>query len=125
MPVIGHLEGTVHVYVHRAADLAHGTGRSSMNAKMRRTGICGAAETLLIDAGLPGDALAADRQGAAGRGLRAAGRRGASRRPMAGVRPATEDDWCTEYLDAILACAGRGRRGRGDPAHRPLRVRPY
>ena len=57
MPVIGHLEGNCHVYVDRDADL--GMARAIvLNAKMRRTGICGAAETLLVDRGLRGHAPA-------------------------------------------------------------------
>ena len=48
MPVIGHLEGNCHVYIDRDADLAMARA-IALNAKMRRTGICGAAETLLVD----------------------------------------------------------------------------
>lgn len=102
VPVIGHLEGLCHVYVHRSADV--GMARDvTLNAKMRRTGICGAAETLLMDReclathwGPVADALIA--AGCELRGdaelCRLDGR----------VKPATEDDWRTEYLDAILSC---------------------
>src|SRR5215472_15974066 len=100
VPVFAHLEGNCHVYVDGKAKLA--TAKSIvLNAKMRRTGVCGAAETLLVDragadkllkplitmlldAGceIRGDAavLAVDRR----------------------IKPATEEDWSTEYLDAIL-----------------------
>jgi len=57
VPVIGHLEGNCHVYVDRAADL--GMARAIvLNAKLRRTGICGAAETLLVDEGCAATHLA-------------------------------------------------------------------
>jgi glutamate-5-semialdehyde dehydrogenase len=102
VPVIGHLEGLCHTYVHHSAvvDMAV---RIAVNAKMRRTGICGATETLLIDRA----ALAshwrpiADALVAAGCELRGdAELRAIDDR----VRPASEADWRTEYLDAILAC---------------------
>jgi glutamate-5-semialdehyde dehydrogenase len=102
VPVIGHLEGLCHVYVHRSADVAMARD-VTLNAKMRRTGICGAAETLLIDR----DCLAthwrpvADALVAAGCELRGDAE---LCRLDARVKPATEEDWRTEYLDAILAC---------------------
>jgi glutamate-5-semialdehyde dehydrogenase len=101
VPVIGHLEGNCHVYVDRDAELE--MARSVvLNAKLRRTGICGAAETLLVDracaathlAPLIGDLLAA---GCEVRGDEAA------QAVDARVRRATEEDWYTEYLDAIIA----------------------
>src|SRR6187401_1448898 len=99
VPVFAHLEGVCHVYVDKAASLDMAK-KIVLNAKMRRTGVCGAAETLLVD------------------------RAGAQLRPLiemliaAGcevrgdkatlavdnrVKPATEEDWGTEYLDAIIA----------------------
>ena len=66
VPVIGHLEGNCHVYVDRDADLRMARA-IALNAKMRRTGICGAAETLLVDAACVGDAPRADRAGPARR----------------------------------------------------------
>jgi glutamate-5-semialdehyde dehydrogenase len=101
VPVIGHLEGNCHVYVDRDAEFAMAR-RITLNAKMRRTGICGAAETLLVDRHcapqvLP--ALIADLI-AAGCEVRGdATARDADER----VLPATEADWYTEYLDAIIA----------------------
>ncbi|MFO7285957.1 MAG: glutamate-5-semialdehyde dehydrogenase [Gammaproteobacteria bacterium] len=101
VPVIGHLEGICHTYVHRAADLDMAR-RVVLNAKMRRTGICGATETLLIDRDcvathLP--AIAAD--------LIAAGcevRADADALPHAsGAKPASPDDFGKEFLDAIIA----------------------
>jgi glutamate-5-semialdehyde dehydrogenase len=101
VPVIGHLEGNCHVYVDRAADLNMARA-IVLNAKLRRTGVCGAAETLLIDRGCVSTHL-----GPIVRDLLEAGCevRGdaAVRRADARVKPASEDDWYTEYLDAIIA----------------------
>jgi glutamate-5-semialdehyde dehydrogenase len=101
VPVIGHLEGNCHVYVDRDADVRMACA-IALNAKMRRTGICGAAETLLID-----EACAATHLAPVVGELLAAGCevRGdpAVQRIDPRVRPASEDDWYTEYLDAIIA----------------------
>ncbi len=101
VPVFAHLEGICHVYVDEAADLEKARA-IVLNAKLRRTGICGAAETLLVDE------AGADRllkplivalldAGCEVRGDAAA---------LAGdprVKPASEADWSTEYLDAIIS----------------------
>jgi glutamate-5-semialdehyde dehydrogenase len=101
VPVIGHLEGNCHVYVDGEADLA--MARSIvLNAKLRRTGVCGAAETLLVDracvathlAPLVGDLLNAGCEVRGDNTVQAVDRR---------VRAATDVDWATEYLDAIIA----------------------
>ncbi|MFE1601274.1 glutamate-5-semialdehyde dehydrogenase [Methylobacterium sp. ID0610] len=101
VPVFAHLEGICHVFVHAQADLA--MARTIVrNSKMRRTGICGSAETLLIDracaathlAPLVRDLLEA---GCAVRGDEA------TRAVDPRVTPASEADWRTEYLDAIIA----------------------
>jgi glutamate-5-semialdehyde dehydrogenase len=101
VPVIGHLEGNCHVYVDRAADLS--MARTIVkNAKLRRTGICGAAETLLVDEGCAGTHLAPIVRDLLDAGCEVRGdARVQSADPR--VRPATEDDWYTEYLDAIIA----------------------
>jgi glutamate-5-semialdehyde dehydrogenase len=101
VPVIGHLEGNCHVYVDRAADL--GMARAIvMNAKLRRTGICGAAETLLVD-----EACAATHLVPIVRDLLDAGCEVRGDEHVQSVdprvRPAVEDDWYTEYLDAVIA----------------------
>ena len=101
VPVIGHLEGNCHVYVDRDAD--SGMAREIvLNAKLRRTGICGAAETLLVDRGAP-PALLRDLVEA----LLAAGCevRGDEHVQALDQRVigASEQDWYTEYLDAIIA----------------------
>ncbi|HEY6823312.1 MAG TPA: glutamate-5-semialdehyde dehydrogenase [Steroidobacteraceae bacterium] len=101
VPVIGHLEGNCHVYIDRDADVRMARA-IALNAKMRRTGICGAAETLLVD-----EACAATHLAPVIRDLLAAGCevRGdpAVQAVDPRVRPASEDDWYTEYLDAIIA----------------------
>jgi glutamate-5-semialdehyde dehydrogenase len=101
IPVIAHLEGNCHVYVHEGADPAMARD-VIFNAKMRRPGVCGAAESLLIDRAaankqLPGivDALSA-----AGCEVRGDDR---ARAIDPRVVPATEQDWDTEYLDAIIS----------------------
>jgi glutamate-5-semialdehyde dehydrogenase len=99
--VIGHLEGICHVYLHADADpeMARDV---VLNAKMRRTGICGAAETVLVDRAaadrvLPGVIAALQRAGCEVRGDDGVA-------AMAdGVVPASEADWSTEYLDAIVS----------------------
>ena len=101
VPVIGHLEGNCHVYVDRAADL--GMARAIVrNSKLRRTGVCGAAETLLIDAGCAATHLAPIVRDLIEAGCEVRG----DPRVLAAdprVRPATEEDWRTEYLDAVIA----------------------
>ncbi|MSO77089.1 MAG: glutamate-5-semialdehyde dehydrogenase [Alphaproteobacteria bacterium] len=103
MPVIGHLEGICHVYVDRAADLAMAR-RVVVNSKMRRTGVCGAAETLLVDRSIAGSCLQAilDDLIAAGCAVRGDA---AVRKIDSRATPASEADWRTEYLDAVIAVA--------------------
>ena len=101
VPVFAHLDGNCHVYVDQSADLTMAKA-IVLNSKMRRTGVCGAAETLLIDAAASSTHLAPligmlIEAGCEVRGDRLC--RAADPR----VRPATEEDWSTEYLDAIIA----------------------
>ena len=101
VPVIGHLEGNCHVYVDRAADLSMARAIVK-NAKLRRTGICGAAETLLVDEACVPTHLAPIVCDLLDAGCEVRGDatvQGVDPR----VRPATEDDWLTEYLDAVIA----------------------
>ncbi|MBI1360164.1 MAG: glutamate-5-semialdehyde dehydrogenase [Alphaproteobacteria bacterium] len=102
VPVIGHLEGLCHVYVHEQADPAKAEA-IIVNAKLRRTGVCGSAETLLIDASvaprlLPRLAKALDEAGCELRGDDRA-------RAIAPMSTASEADWTTEYLAPILSVA--------------------
>jgi len=101
VPVIGHLEGNCHVYVDRAADLE--MARSIVrNSKLRRTGVCGAAETLLVDSGCAATHLAP-----IVRDLLDAGCEVRGDPAVLAVDPrarlATEEDWRTEFLDAVIA----------------------
>jgi len=101
VPVIGHLEGLCHVYVHPSADVQMAAD-VVLNAKMRRTGICGAAESLLIDRAALRTHLPAiiDALAEAGCELRGdAEVRACDER----IGEATDEDWTTEYLDAILS----------------------
>ncbi|MEZ5824559.1 MAG: glutamate-5-semialdehyde dehydrogenase [Geminicoccaceae bacterium] len=101
MPVFAHLEGLCHVYVHEAAD-PRMAREIVLNAKMRRVGICGSAETLLCDrssvkshlAAIVGDLLEAGCEVRGDEETQALDPR---------VVPATDADWVTEYLDAILS----------------------
>ncbi|MCZ8044896.1 MAG: glutamate-5-semialdehyde dehydrogenase [Beijerinckiaceae bacterium] len=101
VPVFAHLDGNCHVYVHAAADLAMAR-EIVLNAKLRRTGVCGAAETLLVD-----EACAATHLEPLVTALIAAGCavRGDARTQAAVARAeaASEADWATEYLDRIIA----------------------
>ncbi len=101
IPVLAHLEGLCHTYVHASADPAKAR-RIVLNAKMRRTGICGATETLLIDEAVAATLLPAiaDDLIAAGCALRGCAR---ARAVDGRIAPASEEDWRTEYLDAILS----------------------
>jgi glutamate-5-semialdehyde dehydrogenase len=101
VPVIGHLEGVCHVYVDRDADLA--MARSIvLNAKLRRTGVCGSAETLLVDSACAASHLAPLVLELLDAGCEVRGD-AAVQRVDARVRPAAEQDWYAEYLDAIIA----------------------
>ena len=101
VPVIGHLEGNCHVYIDRDADVRMAR-TIALNAKMRRTGICGAAETLLIDAGCVATHLAPVIHDLLEAGCEVRGD-ATVQAVDPRVRPASEDDWYTEYLDAIIA----------------------
>ncbi|MCA1442083.1 glutamate-5-semialdehyde dehydrogenase [Ensifer sp. IC4062] len=101
VPVFAHLEGLCHIYVDASADLDMAK-KIVVNAKMRRTGICGAAETLLIDRNAA-DQLAKPLLQAlvdAGCEVRVAKDLDAL---LPGLKPATDEDWATEYLDAIIS----------------------
>jgi len=101
VPVIGHLDGNCHVYVDRHADLEMAR-RIVLNAKLRRTGICGAAETLLVDRAVIGTHLQPLIFALLEAGCEVRGDADAQRADPR-VLGATEDDWYTEYLDSIIA----------------------
>ncbi|MBL4638999.1 MAG: glutamate-5-semialdehyde dehydrogenase, partial [Kordiimonadaceae bacterium] len=100
VPVFAHLEGICHVYVDGAADLSKAV-EINLNAKMRRTGVCGSSETLLIDKKAKGMAqdilstlLEAGCEVRGSEDIQALDSR---------IKPATDADWDTEYLDAIIS----------------------
>jgi glutamate-5-semialdehyde dehydrogenase len=101
VPVFAHLEGIVHVYVDRAADLDKAI-TLLINSKMRRTGVCGAAETLLIDRAAAPTMLAPLVKALLAAGCAVRGDE-ATRTVDERVTPASEEDWRTEYLDAIIS----------------------
>jgi len=101
VPVIGHLEGVCHVYIDRGANLEMAK-RIVVNAKMRRTGVCGSAETLLIDRACAPTHLAPLVRTLLDVGCEVRGDE-VTARVDARVRAANEKDWYSEYLDAIIA----------------------
>jgi glutamate-5-semialdehyde dehydrogenase len=101
VPVIGHLEGNCHVYVDRDADL-NMAREIVRNAKLRRTGICGAAETVLFDKATCGTHVAPIIKMLLDAGCEVRGDTSVQQ-VDARVKAASEDDWYTEYLDAIIA----------------------
>lgn len=101
VPVLAHLDGINHTYVHAAADPAKAV-RIALDAKLRRTGICGAMETLLVDAAYPDTPSLLNALIDRGCELR-----GDARAQAVDPRivPASDEDWDTEYLDAVLSVA--------------------
>ena len=101
VPVLAHLDGNCHTYIHSAANPAMAQA-IALNAKMRRTGVCGSMETLLIDARFPDAQAAVAALLDSGCALRGDARACAL---DARITPASANDWDCEYLDAILAVA--------------------
>jgi glutamate-5-semialdehyde dehydrogenase len=101
VPVIGHLEGVCHVYIDRGANLEMAK-RIVVNAKMRRTGVCGSAETLLIDRACAPTHLAPLVKTLIDVGCEVRGDE-VTAGVDARVKPAIEQDWYSEYLDSIIA----------------------
>ncbi len=103
VPVFAHLEGICHLYIDRSADLDMAR-RIAVNAKMRRTGICGATETLLVDRAAAETHLKPILDDLAAKGCEIRGS-DEVRALWPAAKPATEEDWATEYLDAIISVA--------------------
>ena len=101
VPVIGHLEGLCHVYLHKSAELEMATA-VTLNAKMRRTGICGAAETLLVDREAAETVLPPVCDALLEAGCEIRGDETVLSL-IKGAIPAKDDDWSEEYLDAIIS----------------------
>ncbi|MCC9624575.1 glutamate-5-semialdehyde dehydrogenase [Thalassospira sp. MA62] len=101
IPLFKHLEGLCHTYVHASADPQKAVD-IVVNAKMRRTGICGATETILIDSSVAGRLLPRIAEALVAKGCELRGDDTA--RAIDGhIKPATDEDWTTEYLDAIVS----------------------
>lgn len=101
VPVFAHLEGLVHVYIDRSADLDKAVS-VTLNAKMRRTGICGAAETLLVHKDVVPTHLKHIIDALLAKGCEIRGD-ATVQSLIAEAKPATEEDWKTEYEDAIIS----------------------
>ena len=101
VPVFAHLEGVCHVYVDKAAKLDMAK-TIVLNAKMRRTGVCGAAETLLVDRAVAATHLQPLVAMLLDAGCEVRGD-AATQKTDKRVKPASEEDWSTEYLDAIIS----------------------
>jgi glutamate-5-semialdehyde dehydrogenase len=102
VPVFAHLEGVCHVFIDKAAPLEMAR-KIVFNAKMRRTGVCGAAESLLVDKAAAATELKPLIAMLIEAGCEVRGDK-ASQAADPRVKPASEDDWSTEYLDAIISC---------------------
>ena len=101
VPVFAHLEGICHLFIDKSADLNMARA-IALNSKMRRTGICGSAETLLVDRAVASTHLVPILQDLVAKGCEIRG----SEEVLAlypDATPATEQDWSTEYLDAIIS----------------------
>ncbi|MEN3143128.1 glutamate-5-semialdehyde dehydrogenase [Ochrobactrum sp. WV_118_8] len=103
VPVFAHLEGICHLYIDKSADLDMAR-KIAVDAKMRRTGICGAAETLLVDRAAAAMHLVPILEDLAAKGCEIRGSADVLALYPA-AKPATEEDWSTEYLDAIISVA--------------------
>lgn len=101
VPVLAHLDGINHTFVHASAEPAMAE-EIALNAKLRRTGVCGAMETLLIDKGFGGAEGVVKKLLDAGCEIRGDG---AARKLDDRVKPVSDEDWDTEYLDAIASVA--------------------
>jgi glutamate-5-semialdehyde dehydrogenase len=101
VPVLAHLDGICHTYIHAAAD-PDKAAAIALNAKLRRTGVCGSMETLLLDAQFPGSPTVLAGLLDGGCELRGDAR---ARAIDSRVVPASANDWDTEYLDAVLSVA--------------------
>ena len=101
VPIIGHLEGICHVYLHASANVAMARD-IVVNAKMRRTGICGAAETILVDRDAAAALIPAVVEALIEAGCEVRGDE-TVRELASATQPAAEEDWHTEYLDAVIS----------------------
>jgi glutamate-5-semialdehyde dehydrogenase len=103
VPVFAHLEGLCHIYIDKSSDLEMAR-KIIVNAKMRRTGVCGAAETMLVDIAAASTHLKPLLDALATAGCEIRGSADVLG-IMPDAKPATEEDWSTEYLDAVISVA--------------------
>ena len=103
VPVFAHLEGICHLYIDKSANLDMAR-KIAVDAKMRRTGICGATETLLVDRAVAATHLVPVLEDLAAKGCEIRGDEAVCALYPA-AKPASEEDWSTEYLDAIISVA--------------------
>ena len=122
VPVIKHLDGVCHVYIDEHADVDMAV-RIADNAKTQRYSPCNTMETLLVHAGIAARVLPPLCAIYAAQGRRAARRRARAGASCPAMKPATEQDWCTEYLAPILAVRVVDEPRRGDRAHRRATAR--
>ena len=101
VPVFAHLEGLCHTYVDKDADLDMAVS-ILVNAKMRRTGVCGATETLLVDSAAPANVVPTLVSALLDAGCEVRGD-ATAQKADGRVKPATDADWATEHLDAIIS----------------------
>ena len=120
VPVLGHLEGVCHTYVHHSADPTM-AAEIVRNAKLRRVTVCGATETLLIDRDVAPTLLPLIADALDGCELRG----DAQARAIVPMAEATDADWRAEYLAPILAVKTVDDDRRRDPAHPTIRNRPH
>lgn len=102
IPVLKHYKGVCHVYVHEEADLSMAE-KIILNAKVQRPGVCNAAETLLVDAGIAGKFLPAALEALQKAGVEIRGCERTRKIYGTGVKPACEEDYYAEFLSLILA----------------------
>ncbi len=100
VPVIKHDKGLCHVYIHKDADLKKGA-KIALNAKIQRPGVCNAMETLLVDRKVAGEFLPVIKEMMESEGVELRGCE--ITLEYIDIKPATEEDWHTEYLDKILS----------------------
>ena len=120
VPVFAHLEGVCHVYVHKAADLDMAK-HIVLNAKLRRTGVCGATETLLVDRAVAPTHLAPLVEMLIEAGCEVRGDP-ETQRADSRVKVASEEDWPKEFLDAIIAVKVVDGLDEAIDAYRALRL---
>ncbi|MCE3233792.1 MAG: glutamate-5-semialdehyde dehydrogenase [Rickettsiaceae bacterium] len=101
VPTLLHLEGNCHTYIHEDADVDMAVSVVK-NAKLRRTGICGATESIVIDEKIAADILPKITESLSSGGCELRGDSSAQKIDLR-IKPATEEDWYTEYLDAIVS----------------------